>query len=98
MDLEEGNCNESGKEPKAPQEVSDSHKSCNTPLPEPQCNNEHDHPSNKKSNLEIEKPRNCAVTREMKRMQMMTAVQSFHISCSCAQVCSTIRNKILPCI
>lgn len=30
------------------------HKSCNTPLPEPQCNNEHDYAKNKKSNLEIE--------------------------------------------
>lgn len=95
MDLKEGNCNETGKEPKAPQEVSDSHKSCNTPLLEPQCNNEHDHPSNEKSNLESEKPRNCVIMREMKTMQMITAVQSFHISSSCVQVQSTICNEIL---
>lgn len=56
MDLENGNGNETCKAPEAPQEVSDSHKSCDTLLPEPQCNNEHDYASNKKSDLESEIP------------------------------------------
>lgn len=38
--------------------MSDSHKSSDTPLPEPECNNECDDESNKKFNLVSEGPRN----------------------------------------